>query len=79
MAADVVTADTGGRWSRLVDFMKGVRVEMSKVTWPDVPQVRQATIAIIIFVLVLSLAIFILDAILSGLLVRLIPSILSGR
>jgi preprotein translocase subunit SecE len=45
------------------------------VTWPDRPQVQQATIAIIIFVLLLGLVIYILDAALSAVLVRLLPSL----
>ena len=41
----------GPSGTRLVAFYHGVMAEMSKVTWPDFPQVRSATIAIIIFVL----------------------------
>lgn len=66
-------------WQRLVAFYHGVVAELRKVTWPDKGQVRQATIAIIIFVLVLALCITILDYILSSLLVRLIPSLFAGR
>ena len=68
-----------GKWASLVEFVQGVRNEMKKVTWPDLPQVRQATIAIIIFVLVLALVITILDAVLSQVLVKLIPSLFAGR
>ncbi len=59
----------------LVNFYNEVVAEMRKVTWPDRPQVRQATIAIIIFVLLIGLVIFLLDLVLQGLLVRLIPSL----
>ena len=59
----------------VVTFYNDVVAEMRKVTWPDVPQVRQATIAIIIFVLLVGLAIFLLDVALRGVLVRLIPSL----
>jgi len=62
-------------WTRLVAFYHGVIAEMKKVTWPDLPQVRSATIAIIIFVLVLGLFITIMDTALSGILVKLIPSL----
>ena len=82
MAVEVAGAGAPGgpgRLTRLVDWLKGVRIEMRKVTWPDLPQVRSATIAIIIFVLVLGLVIFILDAALNGLLMRLIPSLFGGR
>jgi len=72
-------AATQGWWSRLVAFYHGVVAEMRKVTWPDRAQVRQATIAIIIFVLLLALFITLLDWLLSLLLVSLIPSLFAGR
>jgi preprotein translocase subunit SecE len=59
----------------VVDFYNEVVAEMRKVTWPDKAQVRQATIAIIIFVLLIGLVIFLLDLVLQGVLVRLIPSL----
>jgi len=81
MAVETVrtAAPEPGRVSRLMDWLRGVRAEMRKVTWPDFPQVRSATIAIIIFVLLIGLVITILDAVLQGLLVRLIPSLFAGR
>ena len=78
-AARQTGPSTTGRWASLVEFMQGVRTELKKVTWPDLPQVRQATIAIIIFVLVLALVITILDFFLSQVLVKLIPSLFAGR
>jgi preprotein translocase subunit SecE len=59
----------------VVAFYNDVIAEMRKVTWPERPQVRQATIAIIIFVLLIGLVIFFLDVVLQGVLVRLIPSL----
>ena len=60
-------------------FYQAVMVEMKKVTWPELPDVRRATIAIIAFVLLLGLFIWVMDQALSGLLVNLIPSIFHGR
>ena len=71
-------AVSGNWWHRLVAFYHGVVAEMRKVTWPDRGQVRQATIAIIIFVLLIALCITILDWILQSVLVRLIPSLFAG-
>jgi preprotein translocase subunit SecE len=65
--------------SRLLTFYHGVIAEMKRVTWPDLPQVRSATIAIIIFVLVLGLFITILDFILQGILISWIPRLFGGR
>jgi preprotein translocase subunit SecE len=70
---------TPGYGTRLVNFYHGVMAEMRKVTWPDVPQVRSATVAIIIFVLVLGLFITILDFALQGILIKGIPSLFAGR
>jgi preprotein translocase subunit SecE len=65
----------GNWWTRLVAFYRGVMAEMKKVTWPDFPQVRSATIAIIIFVLILGLFITLMDTALQAILVRLLPSL----
>ena len=59
----------------LVTFYHDVMAEMRKVTWPDHAQVRQATIAIIIFVLLFGLVIWLLDVALGAILVKLIPSL----
>jgi preprotein translocase subunit SecE len=73
-------SDNGpGMGGRLVAFYHGVIAEMRKVTWPDLQQVRQATISIIIFVLLLGLLITILDFALQGILIKAIPSLFAGR
>ena len=80
MADAVARSEKGpGIGSRLVAFYHGVMAEMRKVTWPDFPQVRSATIAIIIFVLLLGLFITILDFVLQGILIKAIPSLFAGR
>ena len=61
------------------EFYQAVMVEMRKVTWPELPDVRRATIAIIAFVLLLGLAIWVMDVVLQELLVKLVPSIFAGR
>ena len=77
--ADLAT--TGGPVTKpgfpanVIGFYNGVLAELKRVTWPDFPQVRSATIAIIIFVLVLGLFITALDTVLQALLIRLIPSL----
>jgi preprotein translocase subunit SecE len=80
MATDVVrpggqAPPAPGLPRRVVNFYHGVIAELKRVTWPDFPQVRSATIAIIIFVLFLALVITALDAVLNGLLIRLLPSL----
>ena len=63
----------------LPSFYQSVMAEMRKVTWPEVPDVRRATIAIIVFVLLLGLFIWLLDVVLQQILVKMIPSLFSGR
>jgi preprotein translocase subunit SecE len=67
-----------GLGTRLVTFYHDVVVEMKKVTWPDRAQLQQATIQIIVFVLVLGAIIALIDVALQALLVRL-PAMLAGR
>ena len=61
--------------ANVVGFYNGVVAELKRVTWPDFPQVRSATIAIIIFVLLLGLVITALDTVLQGLLIKMIPQL----
>jgi preprotein translocase SecE subunit len=80
MAAEAVAVSwwqrVVGRLHLTVRFMQDSYHEIRyKSTWPDFPQVRQASIAIIIFVLVIGAVITLLDTVLHGLLVRLIPSL----
>ena len=76
MAVEV--APPPGRAARVSNFYRDVVAEMKKVTWPDRPQVQQATIAIIAFVLFIGAIITLMDLVLQGLLVRLIPSLFTS-
>jgi preprotein translocase subunit SecE len=73
------SAPEPGWGTRVVTFYHGVVAEMKKVTWPDRGQVRQATIQIIVFVLLIGAMISVLDLVLQGLLIKGIPSLFAGR
>jgi preprotein translocase subunit SecE len=60
---------------RVVTFYQDVMAEMKKVTWPDVGQVRQLSIAVIVLALFIGGLIAILDVVLSLILVEGIPSL----
>jgi len=63
-------------WQRTIAFVTdSFREVRHKVTWPDMPQVRQASLAIIVFVLIVALFITLLDLALNGVLQQLIPSL----
>jgi preprotein translocase subunit SecE len=63
---------TGGAVARARQFYLDVVAEMRKVTWPTRDETRKATIAIVAFVGVLSLAIGLMDTVFQWLLVKLV-------
>ena len=65
--------------SRVVGFYHEVMYEMRKVTWPDRAQLRQATVTIIVFVLIIAAIIGLLDVTLQAVLVRGIPALFGAR
>jgi preprotein translocase subunit SecE len=76
MAVEVATAPKGapGKLAAfvrgIVPFYREVVAEMKKVTWPDVPQVRQLSVGVILLSLFIGLLIFVLDWLLSVILVN---------
>jgi preprotein translocase SecE subunit len=67
MATDAVAVS---KWQGLVAFVKDSFHEIRhKTTWPEVAQIRQASIAIIIFVLIIGLLITLMDLVLRGILI----------
>ncbi len=61
---------------RTVAYYRDVVAEMKKVTWPDKAQIRQMTIQILIFVLVIGAIIALMDLVLQGALIRLPQALL---
>ena len=65
-------------FARLVDLYNEVVVEMKKVTWPDVGQIRQLSIGVILLSLFIGIVIWLMDLVLQQVLVRGIPSLFGG-
>jgi preprotein translocase subunit SecE len=65
-------------FARLVKLYNEVVAEMKKVTWPDVGQVRQLSIGVIVLSLFIGIIIWLMDLILQQVLVRWIPSLFGG-
>jgi preprotein translocase subunit SecE len=63
---------------RSIAFYRDVMAEMKKVTWPDVPQVRQLSISVILLSLFIGGLIALMDVIMQQVLVRWIPSLFGG-
>jgi preprotein translocase subunit SecE len=60
---------------RLAELYHQVLAEMKKVTWPDVGQVRQLSIGVIVLALFIGAVIWLMDLFLQQVLVRGIPSL----
>ncbi|MFN0100205.1 MAG: preprotein translocase subunit SecE [Gemmatimonadaceae bacterium] len=61
--------------SRVVTFYHDVVAEMKKVTWPDRGQIQSLSIGVIVLSLLVGAVIWVLDLVLQGVLVRLVPSL----
>ena len=71
MSTEALTAAEPGFFKRIINFLRDVRAEIGKVTWPSKDEIRKATTVIVIFVTALGLLIGLMDAILQFLLVRM--------
>jgi preprotein translocase SecE subunit len=54
--------------SRTRVYTQQVADEIRKVTWPDWPQLKSSTLVVIVFVVIVSLIIFVMDLIIRGVL-----------
>jgi preprotein translocase subunit SecE len=52
-------------FTAITDYIKDVRVEMSKVTWPTRRELRESTLVVIVMVFVIAIFIGIVDRALS--------------
>jgi len=48
---------------RVRDFTAEVVDEVKKVTWPDWPQLKNSTLVILVFILIVSVIIWIMDVV----------------
>ena len=53
---------------RTRSFTQEVVDEIKKVTWPDWPQLKNSTAVVIVFVVIVSLIIFLMDLVVRGVL-----------
>jgi preprotein translocase subunit SecE len=63
---------------RVVTFYHDVLAEMKKVTWPEVTQVRQLSISVVVLSLFIGAVIWVMDLIFQTVLVRWIPALFGG-
>jgi len=60
------TEKVKGLWGQTMAFLKDVRVEMTKVTWPTWQELKGQTIVVIVAVLMIATFIGIVDLFLSN-------------
>ena len=66
MATEVVAKK--GALTRTREYLSGTVEELKKVTWPDFPQLKNATLVIIVFVIIVALIIWVMDLSVRGIL-----------
>ena len=76
MATEAVVRQS--RIQRTVTFYHDVVAELKKVTWPELTQVRQLSISVVILSLFIGILIWLMDLIFQTLLVRWIPALFGG-
>jgi len=59
-------AKSGSLVARARDFVKDVRVEATKVSWPTRLELRDSTVVVIVTVLLVSVFLFIVDRLLQS-------------
>ena len=62
---------------RTAGYVRDVRAEVRKVTWPTWPDLRRTTVVVVIFVIVIGLIIGLMDVISSKLLIDVLGSLFS--
>jgi preprotein translocase subunit SecE len=77
MATEVMTGGgpairPTGRIAGFFQFLRDVRNELRKVTWPTLDELKKATTVIIIFVTVLGLMIGLMDSLFQWVFVKLV-------
>jgi preprotein translocase subunit SecE len=61
MAVPAGRTDEGNFVTKSRDFVEESVTELKKVTWPDYPQLKNATIVVLFFVVALSFVIWLMD------------------
>ena len=62
MTTDALASPKRNWLARAVDFLRDVRNEVRKVTWPTWDELKKATLVIVVFVLALGVLIGLMDS-----------------
>ena len=72
VGAEALAGPRRGWIARTADFLRDVRAEVRKVTWPTWPELKKATTVIVIFVMILGVLIGWMDWVLQLVFVKLV-------
>jgi len=75
VATEAIAAQKRSWVGRVADFLREVRAEIRKVTWPTWDELKKATGVIIVFVLVTGFLIGLMDMVLQFVLVTLVAKL----
>lgn len=75
MSSEALTTPGQSLPARFIAFLRDVRAEIGKVTWPSREEIRKATTVIVIFVTALGLVIGLMDTVLQFVLVQMVSRI----
>ncbi len=75
VATEAIEGARRGFPARVIGFLRDVRAETRKVTWPSWLELRKATTAIVIFVIALGIAVGLMDSLFQFLLVTAVAKI----
>ena len=64
--------------ARTREFTAEVVEELKKVTWPDWPQLKNATFLILVFVVIVAFIIWVMDLTIGGIINRVILNLFGG-
>jgi len=64
--------------ARTREFTAEVVEELKKVTWPDWPQLKNATFVILVFVVIVAFIIWVMDLTIGGIINRVILNLFGG-
>ena len=75
MATDALASPKRGWATKTLEFLRDVRAEIRRVTWPTMDELKKATGVIVVFVLALGLLIGLMDSLLQLVFVTMVAKL----
>ena len=69
-----ITEKTKQYYSDIAEFLKGVKAEIKRITWPSGNELKKGTIAVIVILCLVTAFLWICENLFSGILHRILPS-----